>query len=411
MSAVTWGDRIRNGEIVQVPDFEATVEWAEQPALRKMARLRGFRGLLFIPLRRDGATIGVISVTRKEPGAFAAHHVQLLQTFADQAVIAIENARLFDEVQAGPTICEVAAAADRDRRRAQGDQPLAGQDRAGLRQDFSRARGSFAAPNSGTSCCSTVRRGGLKRCTICRKPMQISGERPPSSPAETNLGRVQRTNRPDQVEDVRLGSGYRSRSPLGVATVELGGARTLLTVPLLKEGKVIGGIAFYRTEVRPFTEKQIELLSSFADQAVIAIENVRLFNETQEALARQTATSDILRVISQSPTDVQPVFDAIVLAAVRLLRCDGSFILRCDGATFAAVAAAGPEGPYRVFDPKPRPIDPDADFPSRAIVRKNLHLPDWSLIELPEFERQIQERAAIIARCSCRCCAGMNASA
>src|SRR5207248_688295 len=79
----------------------------------------------------------------------------------------------------------------------------------------------------------------------------------------------------------------------------------------------------------------------------------RLETELRIARDRQTATSDILRVISQSPTDVQPVFDAIVLAAVRLLRCDGSFILRCDGATFAAVAAAGPEGPYRVFDPKP----------------------------------------------------------
>ena len=81
------------------PDFEATDE-IEVPALREMARLRGFRGLLFIPLRRDGVTIGMIGVTRKEPGAFAAHHVQLLQTFADQAVIAIGNVRLFDEVQA-----------------------------------------------------------------------------------------------------------------------------------------------------------------------------------------------------------------------------------------------------------------------------------------------------------------------
>jgi GAF domain-containing protein len=99
LSVVTWGDRIRNGEIVQVPDFEATVEWAEQPALRKMARLRGFRGVLLIPLQRDGATIGVISVTRKEPGAFVDHHVQLLQTFADQAVIAISNVELFQQVQ------------------------------------------------------------------------------------------------------------------------------------------------------------------------------------------------------------------------------------------------------------------------------------------------------------------------
>src|SRR4029079_1360533 len=85
-------------------------------------------------------------------------------------------------------------------------------------------------------------------------------------------------------------------------------------------------------------------------------------------------------------------FETIVVTAVRLLRCDGSFIMRCDGATFAAVAAASPDGPHRVYTPKPRPVDPDADFPSRAIAtRKNLHLPDWSAIELPEFERQIHE--------------------
>jgi two-component system, NtrC family, sensor kinase len=100
LSARSWGERSRNGEIVQIPDVEATVEWAEQPVLRKMARLRGFRGVLFVPLLRDGTTIGLISVTRAEPGTFAAHHVQLLQTFADQAVIAIGNVQLFDEVRA-----------------------------------------------------------------------------------------------------------------------------------------------------------------------------------------------------------------------------------------------------------------------------------------------------------------------
>jgi signal transduction histidine kinase len=99
LSETTWGDQIRHGEIVQIPDMELSVEW-EVPTLRAMAQLRGFRAVLFVPLLRDQVAIGLISVTRKEPGTFAAHHVQLLQTFADQAVIAIENVRLFDEVQA-----------------------------------------------------------------------------------------------------------------------------------------------------------------------------------------------------------------------------------------------------------------------------------------------------------------------
>ena len=93
-----WADRIRKGEIVEIPDAE--IEWADHPALLRMVRLRGFRCQLLVPLLRDGTTVGMISVTRKQPGTFAAHHVQLLQSFADQAVIAIENVRLFDEVQA-----------------------------------------------------------------------------------------------------------------------------------------------------------------------------------------------------------------------------------------------------------------------------------------------------------------------
>ena len=144
-------------------------------------------------------------------------------------------------------------------------------------------------------------------------------------------------------------------------------------------------------------EQQLE--SSFAahDAAIARVaataqENARLRNELGVARDRQNASADILRVISQSPTDVQPVFDAIVLTAVRLLRCDMAFVLRCDGAAYSPAAAARPEGP--MVDPGPAnlPIDPDANFPSRAIVEKKiLHLPDWSLIDLPEHERRIHE--------------------
>jgi GAF domain-containing protein len=118
------------------------------------------------------------------------------------------------------------------------------------------------------------------------------------------------------------------------ALFEIGGVRTFLALPLVKDGVPFGRIVAARAEVRPFTDKQIALLQSFADQAVIAMQNARLFNETKEALARQTATSDILRVISQSPTDVQPVFDSIVLTAARLFRRDMAFILGCDATTY-----------------------------------------------------------------------------
>ena len=119
----------------------------------------------------------------------------------------------------------------------------------------------------------------------------------------------------------------------------------------------------------------------------------RLTRERDEALARQTATAEILRVVSQSPTDVRPVFDSIVLTAARLLRCDLVLVLLCDGGTYSHAAAASPEGPFADQGPTNFPIDPSANFPSRAIVdKKTLHLPDWSLIDLPEHELKIRKR-------------------
>ncbi|HEX7566568.1 MAG TPA: GAF domain-containing protein, partial [Bradyrhizobium sp.] len=192
------------------------------------------------------------------------------------------------------------------------------------------------------------------------------------------------------VVDLKATRAYRNGVPFIVASVG-SGMRSWLGVPVISDGVIVAVFALFRKEVRPFSENQIGLLQTFAVQASIAMKNARLFNETREALERQTATSEILRVISQSPTDVQPVFDAIVQTAVRLIRCDIAFVLRCDGATFSPAAAAGPDGPLPDLGPSHLPIDPGANFPSRAIVgKKNVHLPDWSLIDLPEHERQIQ---------------------
>jgi two-component system, NtrC family, sensor kinase len=182
----------------------------------------------------------------------------------------------------------------------------------------------------------------------------------------------------------------------GIPRARAAGARALAGTPLRREGKAIGALIVHRDRPVPFTDEELALLQSFADQAVIAIENTRLFNETKEALERQTATSDILCVISQSPTDVQPVFDAIVLTAARLFRCDRSVLIRCDTSSFWQVAIARQKGLLRIVDAGKDPIDPASNFPSRAIVeKKTLHLPDWSLIDVPEYERRIQERYGI----------------
>jgi signal transduction histidine kinase/HAMP domain-containing protein len=203
--------------------------------------------------------------------------------------------------------------------------------------------------------------------------------------ASTGIGRMIQERRPIHIEDVTQEPAYLARNPARVATVEVGGARTFLAVPMLKEGHLVGGIVIYRPEVRPFSDKQIDLVTTFASQAVIAIENVRLFTELQErnrevteALEQQTATGDILRVISSSPTDVQPVFDAIVSSAVRL--CDGFFgiAFRYDGDQLSLVA-------HHNFSPRAMetigrayPAAPSADIMAgRAVLRREVvHVPD-----------------------------------
>jgi two-component system, NtrC family, sensor kinase len=134
---------------------------------------------------------------------------------------------------------------------------------------------------------------------------------------DTTLGRALSTKQPVQIADIR--AEIKDFDARAAQLPKLAGARTVLAVPMVKENELLGAILIYGQEVRLFTDKQIELVTTFADQAVIAIENARLFNETKEALERQTATADILKVIASSPSDVQPVFDAIAERSKRLL--------------------------------------------------------------------------------------------
>src|SRR6516165_4380326 len=158
---------------------------------------------------------------------------------------------------------------------------------------------------------------------------------------ETLTGRVLRARAPVQIEDFAKSKGYLDRDPLAVMAVERGGIRTNIGVPMLRENELIGVISLYRQEVRLFTDKQIELLQNFADQAVIAVENTRLLNELRESLQQQTATADVLGVISASPGELEPVFQAMLENATRI--CGASFgnLLLPDGDTFRIAAMRG----------------------------------------------------------------------
>lgn len=359
LSAVTWGDRIRNGEIIQVPDFQLTIEWAEHPAMQEMARLRGFRGLLLIPLRRDGATIGVISVTRKTPGAFADHHVELLQTFADQAVIAIENVRLFDEVQAKT----------RDLTEA-------------LTYQTGSANILSVIASSPTDVQPVLDAIVKSACELCEAydavlvlkegeelvvgshygRVPLNRKRWPNDRG-TVSGRAIADRRSVHVSDVTIAA---AEFPIAAEMSVRDGGRTVLGIPLMREGISIGAIVLRRTDVDPFSDKQISLLQTFADQAVIAISNVNLFDQVQartrdleESLQQQTATSEVLQVISSSQGELEPVFNKMLENATRICGAEfGTMTLHQEGgfrtvALYNAPKAYADTQLYRVIHPHP----------------------------------------------------------
>jgi two-component system, NtrC family, sensor kinase len=374
---------------IHLPDIDnvdaAIADW---PGLRP-ARAAGTRTICGTPLRLAGQPVGVLIVHRDRLAPFSAEELSLLQNFADQAAIAIENARLFNESREALDRQDASADILRTIASSPGD---AGRS---LQQIAETSARLFGAPSVSLQLAEDGEWGQAYRfgdsaqrvrSAVPLADIRIGGRNLP--------GTVVAENRQIHIPDLDHLDPSMADWP-GPPHARAAGTRTMCGTPLRREGKAIGVLIIYRDRLLPFTPEELALQQSFADQAVIAIENARLFNETQEALARQTATSDILRVISQSLTDVQPVFDEIVLTAARLLRCD-SFILNHDGATYWCAAMASPQGPHPILAAEKVTIDPDANFPSRAIVgKKNLHVPDWSVIDLPDYERGIREMYGI----------------
>jgi GAF domain-containing protein len=387
LTAQAWAEATRDGEIYHIRDVE--IEWAAQPAMQELARMRGYRSLLVAPLLHDKKAIGTINVSRTEPGEFAAHHVRLLQTFADQAVIAIENVRLFDEVQealkhqtATADVLKVISRSVFDLQTVLDTLVESAYKLCGASLGLLYLRGDDAFE------CKATAGMGVAQANLLFKGRPIRAGRGTAAERVIMTGEVQSVT--DFFEDPEFDPKVREaiRNAPGQDS-SLGQLRSTLAVPMTRDNVVVGVIVIARSQVvGPFPQRQIELLQTFADQAVIAIENARLFDEVQaktadltEALTYQTGSSNILRVIASSPTDVGPVLNAIVESACELCEAEDAIVFLLDDGNLRSAAHRGPipEGLTRL------PISRTRIVGRAFLDRKPVHVRDFHSVEGEEF--------------------------